>query len=85
MATVLLKVKSSVNGLVTNYEAMGGNARRYVGRSFDPTSGPNGGWVLKTEPEEIPYRAEYMQAIRDGDLIPADKATADYCGVKFNK
>lgn len=86
-----LKVKSSPTAMVTNYEAMIAKVRRYVGRIYDPTLGPVdpetnkhvGGWPLTNEPEEIPYRAEYVQAVKEGDLIPADKATADLCGVTF--
>lgn len=46
-----------------------------------------GGWPAShhpREPDEVPYRAEYLFAIRDGDLWPADKATADICGVPFD-
>lgn len=32
---------------------------------------------------EVPSYAEYMRSVKDGDLAPADQATADYCKVKF--
>lgn len=46
-----------------------------------------GGWPAShkpAEPDELPYRAEYLFAIRDGDLWAADKETADICGVAFD-
>ena len=87
----ILKVKSSEKAMVTNYEAMAAKVRRYVGRVYDSTLGPVdpetnkrvGGWPLSNEMEEIPYRAEYVQAVKEGDLIAADKVTADICGVPF--
>ena len=87
----VLKVRSAPMAMVTNFEALEAKSRRYVGRVFDSTLGEvnpetgnrQGGWPLTDEPEEIPFRAEYRQAVREGDLIPADKATADLCGVPF--
>ncbi len=87
----VLKVRSAPMAMVTNFEALDAKSRRYVGRQFDPSVGeinpetqrPQGGWPLRDEPEEVPFRAEYLQAVREGDLIPADKATADLCGVPF--
>ena len=46
-----------------------------------------GGWPASHhpgQPDEVPYRAEYHFALRDGDLWAADKATADMCGVEFD-
>lgn len=86
-----LRVKSSPQAMVTDFEALAAKVRRYVGRSYDPTLGPIdpetnknvGGWPLKDGIDEIPYRPEYVQAVKEGDLIAADKATADMCGVPF--
>lgn len=36
------------------------------------------------QPVEVPDRKEYRDAIRDGDLWPADKETAAAVGVKFD-
>lgn len=91
MQKQILKVKSSPQSMVTDFEALAARVRRYVGRTYDPTLGPVdpetnkhvGGWPLKNEPDEIPYRPEYVQAVKEGDLIAADKATADFCGVPF--
>ncbi len=86
-----LKVKSSPLAMVTDYEAFAAGVRRYIGRSYDPSLGPVdpetkkhvGGWPLKDGVDEIPYRPEYARAIKEGDLLAADKATADLCGVPF--
>ncbi len=82
MAT--FKVLASGNAMVTDYEAMKSNARRYIGRVFDPTLGPAGGWPALKEPQVIPDRPEYRQALREGDLIAADQQTATICKVGFH-
>jgi hypothetical protein len=35
-------------------------------------------------PSNTPYIAEYLRHLRDGDLIPADEATAQFAGVSFD-
>lgn len=64
-----------------------GDTLRFVGWTFDasPENGPNGAWVLKSEPEEVTYCPEYVRAVRSGSLAPADEATAKLCGVAFIK
>lgn len=42
------------------------------------------GWAPSAEPTELPSQAEYLQALRDGDLWPADKATADEADIDFD-
>lgn len=78
-----LKVTSAPGALVQNLAALSSNTPRYIGRTFDASEGPHGGWKLSDTPEEVPFCAEYLQAVREGDLIPADKSTAEMCGVKF--
>lgn len=79
-----LTVKASGMALVTDYEALKSGVRRFIGRQFDPSHGPAGGWPMKTEPSEIPYRHEYKQALVEGDLLPANKETAAHCGLPYN-
>ena len=46
-----------------------------------------GGWPAShkpAEPDEMPDRVEYRNALRDGDLWPADKETADLVGIPFD-
>lgn len=57
-----------------------GATRRFVGWAE-----LNGEWVPRTEPETIPACAEYARALRQGELIPADKATADAVGIPFKQ
>lgn len=69
-----------------------------AGRSVKADDGStfmSGGWKRSAEPVEVPtipttdasYHAawgEYRRDVREGALWPADKATADACGVKFD-
>lgn len=64
--------------LQPNFEAFDAGVRRFIGWQFNPTIGdvdekgmPQGGFVI-LEPELVPVRAEYIQALKDGDLYPAD-------------
>jgi hypothetical protein len=45
------------------------------------------GWAAKLEPTVVPATGEFgtyfVQMIQEGGLTPADKSTADYCGVAF--
>ncbi len=83
MAT--FKVYAAGTAMVSDYEALATNVRRYIGRTYDPSLGVAGGWVPKQEPQTISDRAEYRQAIKEGDLLPADRATALACGVPFTQ
>lgn len=83
----LLVRASSKNTLVPNLDALNANPpqRRFIGWLFNETLGDAGGWDKKQEPESIPYKQEYVQAVKEGDLEPADEETAILCGVVFNK
>jgi len=80
-----LKVKAAHTALVQNYEAMDAGVRRFIGRRLDPSLGECGGWVPKEEGEVIPFRAEYVQAVKDGDLEVMDQESALLCGIKFSQ
>lgn len=80
-----LLVKPAGSALVPDFEALEGGVLRFVGRKHDPSLGKNGGWVPQNEPVEVPYRAEYLQEIKAGALIPVDEATAKAAGVPFTK
>jgi hypothetical protein len=69
--------------MVTDYEALAAGVRRFVGRDFDPNVGNAGGWVEKSEPSEVPERAEYILALKAGDLLPANEETAKLAGSAF--
>lgn len=93
-----LRVLARGTAMVFDYERHESGVRRFVGRKHDPSLGyafkddagnlvKTGGWPPShspASPDSVPYRAEYLQALKDGDLWPADKETADYCGVPFD-
>ena len=78
-----LLVKPAGAALVPDFEALEGGVLRFIGRKHDPTLGKNGGWVPVDTPVEVPYRAEYLQELRAGALLPADAETAKLAGVKL--
>lgn len=43
------------------------------------------GFEKKSEPDDVAYHWDYVQAVRNGELVPADQETADLCGVTFQK
>lgn len=84
--------------MVQDYRAMAGGVRRYLGMKHDPTLGKSftdpltnitqnqGGWRTTGEVIELPmdeHAMEYVRLVHEGTLIPADAATAEYCGVKL--
>ena len=81
----MLKVFPSGKALVPDFEALDGGVLRFVGRRHDPSVGVNGGWVPVEGPVEIPNRAEYIQELKAGALLPADQETADAARVVFQK
>jgi hypothetical protein len=44
-----------------------------------------GGFVLKDDPELVPNRVEYRDALKEGSLLPADKETAAVVGLTFKE
>lgn len=78
MATI--RVRAVGGALVTDCDAMENGVRRFIGRKIDPEKG---GFVPLDEPAEVSARAEHVQAVRDGDLDPADAETAARCGVAW--
>ena len=93
-----LRVLARGTAMVFDLERHDAGVRRFVGRKHDRTLGSatrdesgnevrQGGWPPShkpVEPDEVPFRAEYMLAVRDGDLWPADEESAALCGVKFD-
>jgi len=92
MDDVKLRFYARGTALVSNIDAMEQGTRRFVGRKFEAVKDQPGrfAFVPTGEPEEVPYRHEYARACADGDLWPADQATADAvskamsCDVKFD-
>lgn len=78
-----MKVFANGSAMVSDLQALAAGARRYIGRSYDSGLGLAGGWPALMKPQEVPAIAEYVQALKDGDLLPADEETAKLCGVKL--
>lgn len=93
-----LRVLARGAAMVFDLERHDAGVRRFVGRKHDTSMGyayrdefgnekKSGGWPAShgpAHPDEVPYRAEYVQALKDGDLWPADEETARAAGVKFD-
>lgn len=84
-----LKVKAVPGCLQPNFEAFDGGVRRFVGWKFDASLGdkntkgqPSGGFVMRPEGEEVPFRAEYVKALKQGMLLPLDYETACLAGLQ---
>lgn len=85
-----LKVKAVPGALQPNFEAFEAGVRRFIGWKFDASLGevdkkgkPSGGFVALPDGETVPYRAEYVKAVKKGMLTPVDEETASLCGVIF--
>lgn len=75
-----LKVRAIPTSHVPVFEAFQAMPKRFVGKKFDESVS---NWVVVDDVFEVAETAEYRAAVRDGDLIPADKETADKCQVTF--
>jgi hypothetical protein len=66
-----------------------GQARRFVGRKFIPGDSPQAPsrYEATAEPAELssdaPQAAHLIRKCQKGEIWPADKATAEACGVEF--
>jgi hypothetical protein len=83
MRMMKLRFRASGTALVQNHERLDAGVKSFVGRKWQEIEPGHFGFVPTGEAEEVPARAEYAKACRDGDLLPADEATAKYCGVAF--
>lgn len=87
MTTKKLRVRAVDGACVSDFERLEAPinpANRFIGRVFKETSPGHYGFVPTDEVEEVPARAEYIKALRDGDLLPADEETARAAGLKFS-
>jgi hypothetical protein len=50
--------------------------RRMIARTYSQVSPGQWGWTPSAEPQAVSKRAEIARALADGDLVPADAATA---------
>lgn len=82
MTTLSLKARGSA--LVSDYEAMEHGVRRYIGRRAVTQPSGQVAWVPVDEPENKSALAEYIDAVRRGELEAADEMTARLSGVEFH-
>jgi hypothetical protein len=78
-----LRFRARGEALVQNLERLEAGIKSFIGRKFVQV-GPEQWGFDPTGDEEVAYRAEYVKACKDGDLYPADEATASACSVSFD-
>lgn len=75
-----LKLLPVGNLLINDHAALKDGIDRKIGRRWDPQAK----WYVPTgSPQEVEAQHEYVLAVKQGDLMPADAETAKYCGVPF--
>lgn len=79
-----LKFHARGTALVTDPIAQERGVRRFVGRRWQEVEKGRWAWVPTEKPQEIDSHQDLIRATRDGDLWPADEATAIACGVGFD-
>ena len=79
-----LRFRARGSALCQHFERLDAGIKSFVGRRVQEVEPGQFGFVPTGETEEVPYRAEYVRACKDGDLWAADQETADACGVPFD-
>ena len=73
--------------LQPHYAAFEAGVKRFIGWTFDPKAGEAGGWQRKEEADEVEasplHLHDYIKAVENGEIVPADQETANKCGVPF--
>ena len=84
----MMRVLPVFGRLQPNFEAFDAGVRRFVGWQYDPTVGAEdekgvaqGGFVMKLDGEMVPVTAEYILALKQGDLLPADEISAKFAPI----
>jgi hypothetical protein len=76
-----LRFKALGSAMVPDIDAQKVGVRRFVGRKVAVHESGAAMFVPSDEPSEVSFHAEYIQAAQEGDLEPADEATAKACGL----
>lgn len=81
-----LRFHARGTALVSDFDALDrpNPLRRFIGRRYTEITPGRWGFAPTGEAEEVNARPEIIKAARDGELWPADEATAKACGVKFD-
>lgn len=83
MPTTMLRVRARGDASVPNFERLEQGVNCFIGRDFKEVEPGKHAFVPNDKVEEVPSRAEYLKALRDGDLEAADRATAEAAGIKL--
>lgn len=83
MQSNVLRVRARGQALVHQLEAMNASPRNFIGREWFEQDG-KAALRSTNETVEIPNRAEYRTAVKEGSLWAADAETAKECGVTFD-
>lgn len=78
-----LRLKAAGEAMLPIFEKQSRGIRQFVGREYREIEPGVFGFAPTSEPTEVPFRAEYVLAVRAGDAEAADEETARACGVKF--
>lgn len=78
-----LRLLAKGEALLPIFEKMGSGIRQFVGREYKEVEPGQWGFVPTSKSTEVPFRAEYVEAVRVGDADAADEETARACGVKW--
>jgi len=86
MTPKTLRVRARGDALVQDHERLERGTNAFLGREFreHPEQPGQMAFVPTDKVVEVPYRAEYVLALRNGELDAADRATADAAGVKLS-
>ena len=81
-----LRVKAAEGRMVRDYGAMASGIGRFVGYTLNRETGEH----ERNDEEKLvrqtdPAFGNYLKALRNGDLAPADAATAKLAGVDFKE
>lgn len=79
-----LRFMARATALVTDPSALERGIRRFIGRRWQEVEAGRFAWVPTGEAQSHEYHRDLVKACRDGDLWPADEATAKACGVGFD-
>jgi hypothetical protein len=79
-----LRFRARGDALVQNFDRMEAGIKSFLGRKYEEVEPGVWGFRPTGEAEEVKYRSEYVKECKDGDLYPADEATAKACGVSFD-
>ncbi len=74
-----LRFYAKGTALVCDNERLENGVKAFIGRRYTEVEPGVWGFAPTAEPQEVPYSAEYVKACGDGDLSPADAATAEAC------